>query len=304
MRPPALLPLLLLTACAGSAGDAVPATGDLASSSTFQPLLDSAGVHRFKITNVRYLAVRHVDREGLHRPLLRETYLQRCCTEGEREVESTLLLEGLGETTGPAATPAWHVTFPADAGELAGPFYRAILHGCCDERDALTYVNVQTGAVAFQVSAADRPVAQALPALRVPNSPLVRFAGFLDRVTPVEVPEAVTDSTVAGVLQYGDGRGPARRFVLRKEGGRGLDYRLERVGFRIPGRETAEDGSADLWSADGQAEPAALSGFWILLTLGAYDDPPVVLEVRVAADAPEAARAGLPAGWTLTAGGS
>ncbi len=77
MRPPALLPLLLLAACAGSSGDAAPATGDLASSSTFQPLLDSAGVHRFKITNVRYLAVRHVDREGLHRPLLRETYLQR-----------------------------------------------------------------------------------------------------------------------------------------------------------------------------------------------------------------------------------
>lgn len=303
MRPPALLPLLLLAACAGSTGDAAPAAGDLASSSTFQPLLDSAGVHRFKVTNVRYLAVRHVDREGLRRPLLRETYLQRCCTEGEREVESTLLLEGLGDAAQPAATPFWRQRFPADAGEVWGDFYRAVERGCCDQADALIYVHLGTGALAFVVSAADHPPAQALATLRVPNSPLVRYAGFLDRVTPVEAPEALTDSSVVGVLQYGSGEGPARRFVLRKEGGRGLDYRLDRVSFRIPGRETGQDGSADLWAADGQSDPTALSGLWILLSLSAYDDPPLTIEVPVTADAPDPARAGLPAGWTLTAGG-
>lgn len=303
MRACAVLPLILVTACAGG-DEPPPPAANLASSSTFQPLLDSAGVARYRVANVRYLAVRHFTRDGMARPLLRETYVQRCCTEGEREVESTLLLEGLGDAAQPAATPAWRQTFPADGGEVSGDFYRAVEHGCCDQADALSYVHLGTGALAFVVSAADHPPTQALATLRVPNSPLVRYAGFLDRVTPVEAPEALADSSVAGVLQYGSGEGPAHRFVLRKEGGRGLDYRLDRVTFRIPGRETAADGSVDLWAADGSSDPGALSGFWILLSLSAYDDPPVTIEVPVTADAPDPGRASLPGGWTLSSGGS
>lgn len=295
--------LCLLLACSGPRPDA-PGDGALTATSTFQALLDSAGQHRHRVTNVRYLAVRHSTRDGVERVLLRETYVQRCCTEGEREVESTVLLEGLGDVAQPAATPAWRQTFPADAGEVWGDFYRAVQHGCCDQADALSYVHLGTGALAFVVSAADRPPAQALATLRVPNSALVRYAGFLDRVTPVEPPEALTDSSVAGVLQYGSGEGPGRPFVLRKEGGRGLDYRLDRVSFRIPGRETAADGSVDLWSADGSGDPAALSGFWILISLSAYDDPPLTIEVPVTADTPDPGRASLPGGWALTAGGS
>lgn len=304
-RPALLPPLCLLLACGGPRTDALP-TGDgtFASTSTYQPLLDSAGQHRHRVTNVRYLAVRQPARDGVRRPLLRETFVQRCCTEGEREVESSLLLEGLGDAAQPAATPVWRQTFPADAGEVWGDFYRAVERGCCDEADALTYVHLGTGALAFVVSAADRPAAQALATLRVPNSALIRYAGVLDRVTPVEAPEALSDSSVAGVLQYGSGDGPARRFVLRKEGGRGLDYRLDRVTFRIPGRETAADGSVDLWSADGQSDPTVLSGFWILIVLSAYDDPPLTVEIPVTADAPEPGRANLPSGWSLAAGGS
>ena len=57
----------------------------------------------------------------------------------------------------------------------------------------------------------------------------------------------------------------------------------------------------DLWSANGQETPEALSDFAIVLTLANEDGPEVTVRVPVTADRVQVTQALAPPGWAFTA---
>jgi len=240
----------------------------------------------------------------MSRPLIRETVDEGCCLGGERDTWATITLEGWLSAAQAGTQPAWHVRIEADEGAIWDEFYRGVLFGCCDAADALTYVNLQTGKVAFVSSGEFDTRKSPLPHLRAPNSALERWAGFLDTYTAVRLPEAERDSGVVGILQYGAGMQPASRYLVRWSGGPGFSYRLGRLEFTVDDKEHTHGAEVYLWSANAKEDPSALSGFWITIALLGRnvrdrETPNVTLQVPVVADGVPPEAANLPSGWSL-----
>jgi hypothetical protein len=275
-----------------------PAT--LTGTTTFARQPDSSGHRQLRIVNRRFLLTRLYERgTGESRPLVRETIDEHCCLDGERDSWATITLEGWPSAEQAGPQPSWTARFEGDLGEIWEEFYRGTLYGCCDETDALTFVNLHTGSVAFVGSQqlAGRPTD--LARLSVPNSALKRYAAFLDTYTEVHVPEAGHDSTVVGILQYGSGREPAFRYVVRLQGGAGNNYRLDHIAFAVDGRPDRSGRDAELWSANAKDDPSALSGFQVVIGLAGMDQPDVTLQVPVVADQLQTSRAATPPGWSV-----
>ena len=284
--------------------------GGIKSITSFVRQPDSAGQRRFRIVNARFLVPRlYLRYRGLLHPLLRETVDQTCCSDGERESWATITLDGWQSEAQAADAPSWTVRLQADEGNLWGQFYRAVLRGCCDETDALTYVNVQTGATAFVTSADTARPESFLAHLDVPNSSLERWAGFLDTYSGAEVPEAHGDSGVVGILEYGTGLSPAARYVVRLSSYPGYFYRLGSVELTADDSAHTHGANLSLWSANGQEDPKALSRFWISVILVGreMDDreaPDVTIRLPVEADSVRPDRARLPSGWSIRPAGT
>jgi hypothetical protein len=286
--------------------DTLPAgPGAINAPSSFTRRADSAGARRFHVVNRRFLLTRLYQRDqGESHPLLRETVDETCCLGGERDTRATITLEGRASASQAGTEPAWRVRVKADEGAIWGQFYRAVWFGCCDETDAVTYVNVQTGAVAFVSSREFDTRDSDIPHLRAPNSALERWAAFLDTYTNVDLRDAARDSGIVGILQYGTGREPAPRYVLRWSGGDGFSYRLGKLEFTVDDTAHTHGTEVYLWRANGKESPSALSGFSIAITLlgrGSADQelPDVTMQVPVMGDRVQPERANLPSGWSL-----
>jgi len=286
--------------------DTLPAApGAINAPSSFTKLADSAGTRRFHIVNRRFLVTRLSQRyQGESHPLLRETVDETCCLGGERDTWATITLEGWASAAQAGTQPPWRVRINADEGAIWDQFYRAVWFGSCDQTDALTYVNLQTGKVAFVTSREFDTRDSYIPRLRVPNSALERWAGFLDTYTNVDLRDAARDSGVVGILQYGTPREPAARYVLRWSGGPGFSYRLGKLEFAVDDSAHTHGTDVDLWRANGNENPSALSGFSISITLlgrevADQEVPNVTLHVPVIGDRVQPERANLPSGWSL-----
>jgi hypothetical protein len=170
--------------------------------------------------------------------------------------------------------------------------------------DALTYVNLQTGKVAFVNSREFDTRTSDPPHLRVPNSSFEWWAGFLDTYTGVRLREAERDSRIVGILQYGAGVQPASRYLVRWSGGPGFSYRLGKLEFTVDDKGRTHGAVVDLWTANAKESPSALSGFWITVSLlsrdlGDREARNVTLQIPVVADRVKAEGANLQAGWSL-----
>ena len=282
--------------------------GAITGSSAFTRLGDSAGHHRIHLVNQRFLLTRLYQRyQGQSRPLIRETVDETCCLDGERDTWATISLEGWASVSQAGTQPAWHAQIKADEGAIWDQFYRAVLFGCCDATDALTYVNIQTGKVAFVSSRVFDSRDLDIPHLRVPNSSLERWAAFLDTYTELDVHQiGGGDSSVVGILQYGPGSQPAPRYVVRWSGGPGFSYRLGKLEFTVDDTAHTHGAQVDLWRANAKEDASALSGFWITVHLlgreyGDRDVPNLNLQVPVLEDRVRPDRANLPSGWSIAA---
>jgi hypothetical protein len=138
-----------------------------------------------------------------------------------------------------------------------------------------------------------------LPSVAVTQGQLRRYVAFHDRYTDVAPPEAKTDTTIVGVLQYGSANAPATRVTVRVSRGRAVAYRLESLGISVAGLERG-DSVVQLANSKDVLGPGALSGFEISIHLTNYgDDPPVSIRIPVEADQLVLERAVTPQGFLL-----
>jgi hypothetical protein len=187
---------------------------------------DSAGLKRYEIIKQRILRA-----DGF---FLRETSDQHCCLGGERNTWGTISLQRFTDSTLKAV--AWRTTLTADTGEVWAPFYEAVLEGCCDASNQITFFDLDSGRPTFVLSQYWSS-ARGLPSLtRGPGQAPTYFA-FVDRYIEAEPPEAKVDSTVVGVLEYGPSGGPINRVVVRTTRGPAINVQLERLALSRGGIE-------------------------------------------------------------------
>lgn len=285
------------------AANAAPASASADGNAALPPVgatgFDSAGEKFTRLVSQRWIALRDDTERG--RYLVRETSVQTCCAQGERESWGTLTVErwrGLSS----AEAPLWRTTVAADHGEPEGlplrpPFYRATLRGCCDSPDVHRFLSLMDGTTRFVLSDA----AGRLAAVHVPNAraPLDRWAAWAYPDEYGDIPETRERRDVVAVVQYGGAGGPLQRALLRDASGR--YFRLDSLYTTFfPGDSALPDGS--LWPADGAADATSLGGFAIRGFLVPQDTAgtgPLVVSIPVQADTFLVAAAVLPAGLTL-----
>ena len=263
--------------------------------STLSTLPDSGGLPRWHILNHRYLVYRG---SGGQRAVLVETTDRFCCLGGERDDSATITLQRL-ET--PGNQSRWETKLTADDGAFWRDFYRAALRGCCDQTDALQFVDVSTGRVVFTHSRESGPEGEELPSVHHWGSSTLRYVAFHDRATPDDPPEARRDSSVVGVLQYGPPDGPAARVVVRRLKGVAhlADLRLDRLEF---GRGTWHGRDLEVPAGAARSAAGAMTGFSIrVLLAGPGDDSSRVVEIPVTRDRLRLEQATLPAGLVVRA---
>ena len=318
MRVPAAIPPALLLALAALGACRAPARGRaarppatlavaapdtarvaLSATSTLQVAPDSAGERRFHAVNRRYLLEggSYADRGSA---VFEETVDERCCWNAERSSRATVTLARWPLPLGLRTQPAWRTTVQADRGEFAGEFYRAVLEGCCDQTDALFFIDPLHGTVLFTHSREDTTGGD-LPA-RVHHFPSAtwRYVTFHDRYTESDPPEAKGEPRVVGVLQYGSADGPTSRALLVRPAGDALRYRLGRLALATA---TWEGRDLELPHEPRTARPPrAIGGFSIRVELvsEAVDSTWTVV-VPVAGDALQLARATVPSDLRLRA---
>ena len=169
---------------------------------------DAAGCQSVQTVNRQYRVVT-VDRpEGPQRVVLEESYDVRRCLSSE-SVSSEAAITAWRPDSGVSA-PLFRITGRGTAGEPFGNLYRMTSHGCCGSQDASTYYSLITGETLFTSSAP-------LRSLEIPSTRTVRYAAFHDSFSASDPVEAATDSTVIGVIEWGDDVHAARRVVVRSD---------------------------------------------------------------------------------------
>lgn len=269
--------------------------------SSYRLLPDSGGHRRYEILNRRFLSTRLYSRsqQGATRPIVLETVTRHCCLDGEADTWGVIRLESVESDIGEPTSPTWSIELAADEGELWGDFYRAVSPGCCDAASALAFVSLWTGQLAFTMTPERGSLGDLPFQIEAPNSSLRRYVVFHDRWTPHDPPEART-ADVVGVLQYGTGREPSRRYVVKCASGSGVDYRLVDVQVALNSAGQVWPRQVALWAANGSEDPAALTDFAIRVTLLHLDeDEEVTIQVPVMADTLVVARLQAPRGWTV-----
>jgi hypothetical protein len=265
------------------------------SSVSVQP--DSGGEPSVTSVSHRYLVRRRIWPESL-RVALEETTEEHCCLGGERDASTTLTVARWPFPFGEQTRPLWRVTLQADGGTLWDDFYRATLAGCCDQTDAMYFVDLSNGRVAFTHSREEDDSGAALPTIHHWASGSWRYVAFHDRYTPADPSEARQDSAVVGALQYGTVGGATQRVLLVATTRRAVDYRLYRVLLTTPrwqGRRL------DLPTEPRDARPpAAISGFSVRVDLASESvDSTWIITVPVTRDRLAIDRASLPRGFAL-----
>jgi hypothetical protein len=191
------------------------------------------------------------------------------------------------------------VTVRADEGEFEDGFYRAALHGCCDQTSALIFINPLTGNVVFVDSREDDPQATGLPSIQHWESQTWRYVAFHDRYTELEPLNGHVDATVVGLLQYGPATGATSRIAVIRSRGDGTRYRLTRLSLVMAGWQgralvlpTSKSRTAK--------PPSAITGFSIRIDLSSTgEDSTWTVTIPVVNDQPRTREASMPADLSL-----
>jgi hypothetical protein len=165
---------------------------------------DAAGCESVQTVNRQFQLVTVQTESGPERLVLEETYDVRHCLESASSSSEATVTAWLPDSA--SATPRFRISGRGIAGAPVGNLYRLMATGCCGSAAVATYYSLLTGQLLF---------ASNLPPLRIDRGPTQSptFIGFHDTFSAVPSAEA-SDSRVAGVLQIGDDRHPARRLAL------------------------------------------------------------------------------------------
>lgn len=216
--------------------------------------------------------------------------------EGVRGVVSASLRplrpEGIGD-------PLWSVEARGSEGALLSGdrLYRVTDIGCCSAESTHTYFSVLTGSEVFSGNGS---------LLRISTPLGARFVSFHGSNASVRLAERERDSTVVGVLYYGDNRSPASRLVLTDA--QGIVYGVRKVTLLVDGSETQEH---RIWrwivpNAPVNADPGLIGGFSIVLELQPMDSDdfaPARIEIPIASDSFALDRVDLPRRLQIRGGG-
>lgn len=200
--------------------------------------------------------------------------------------------EGIGD-------PLWAVEAQGSEAVLmsADRLYRVTDLGCCGAESTHTYFSVLTGSELFRGNGS-------VLRISIPNTPLgPRFVSFHGPNASYRSAEREGDSTVVGVLYYGDNRSPASRLVLTST----RATFSGRVALLVNGSETQQHmlRSATVRDAAGNADPSLVGGFSILVELQSFEpaDPALLrIEIPIVSDSFALDRARLPGGVQIRRG--
>lgn len=185
---------------------------------------DAAGCQSIQTVGRQFRLVTVVGDGGPRRLILEESYDVRRCLESEG-ASSEALITAWRPDSG-ANQPLYRITGRGVSGSAMGNLYRMMSRGCCGSEDLGTYFSLLTGRALFSSNLT--PVR-----IELANTSQVRYLAFHDTFSALHPVEAERDSTVIGVLQYGDDRRPARRLLVladRPEGFATTRLRLIREG--------------------------------------------------------------------------
>lgn len=257
---------------------------------------DSAGTMRITTRSERYLLAHSTDAAGMHPFVIRERSTSTCCFPEEHETHSTFALERI--VVG-SDSVLWKTAAPFDRGSIEGEFYRGVEEGCCDAPDRSTFISLATGAIAFTLTPQldhdwDTPVE-----IDIPNTRLQRFVTFDDRVDLL-APHDAAKPPLFGVLQYGDGLRPPRRYAVRSTT---LPAEVHLGSLRVRADTGSGQGEfrTDLWGASGRVDPSVISGARILLVASnVASGADTRIEIPIVADTLDLRHARIPNGWYVT----
>lgn len=143
--------------------------------------------------------------------MLEESYdLRHCLASASTSSEATITA---WEPVAGAAEPLFRIRGRAATGEVIGNLYRMTQRSCCGSHEVGSYYSLLTGRMLF--TATGDPIAVSGP------DGATRYLAFHASYSATLPPESVADSTVVGVLQWGDDRVPATRYsIVARSGGR------------------------------------------------------------------------------------
>lgn len=256
--------------------------------STFRFAPNAQGCPTAHSVNTRYFLIQ--DDTGLTGMVFRETVdISQCLTAEASTSKVTVSAWRAGQSQ--SARPAFGFEAPGEQGEMVDrTVYRITERGCCGPSNLDRYFSLENGAEVF--SATGRPLR-------------VRVAGDGDRWIAVQdsysataIQESERDSTIVGLIQYGDGRVPSLRLAVAHP--RGGFYGLDSLYFvrGVPMRDSSE---ILVSSARGDPRQVQVSGFSIVAVLVAreWDGVPLRVEIPIESDRPQVQRARLSGHATL-----
>jgi hypothetical protein len=166
---------------------------------------DAAGCESVQTVNRQFRLATVVGDRGPERLALEESYdIRHCLTKESSSSEATVTAWRPGSD---AASPVFRITGRGVAGAPYGNLYRMTRSGCCGSGDLAAYYSLLTGSYLFSSSVEPRSI-------QVANTRAVRYFAFHDSFSAAAPAEWETDSTVIGVLTWGDDETPAQRLVV------------------------------------------------------------------------------------------
>ncbi len=171
--------------------------------------LDAAGCKSVQTVNRQFRLVTVVGSGEPEHRVLEESFDVRHCLSSESS-SSEAVITAWSPDSPASATPLFRITGRGTKGEPFGNLYRMAVFGCCGSQDLGSYSSLLSGRTLFASSV--RPLM-----IEVANRRTPRFAAFHDTFSALAPAEAMADSTVIGVLQWGDDLTEARRIVVRAD---------------------------------------------------------------------------------------
>lgn len=217
---------------------------------------------------------------------------QRLSVEQPRMAEapvSELVATARSEAANGFSRKLWTITDNANDGALMGDYYRTTLYGCCGAENLYRHYWGWSGKLAFLAST--DPVFAAIP-----NTPTTRVFGYVSANT-FDGLDLERWPNGAGIVTLVDGEKVVDRLLFEAEPGSNYQW-TPAITLVDPAREdggmTAD--TLDLWAANGNPDPAGITGFAMVLNWESQSGE--VARLPVVADRFDLAAAQLPEGLT------